>query len=450
MRPIDQTHNPALQSWVDSANDPDSDFPIQNLPFCRFQPGSGPSRVGVGIGDRILDLAAVAEQGLFADSLNNVLRQPSLAGVMSLDVAARGSLRSRISQLLSADCDELSGAGAENGLVPQADVQLLMPVEVGDYTDFYASIFHATNVGSMFRPDNPLLPNYKYVPIGYHGRASSLVPSGTDVRRPVGQLSPAGEGEPPTRQPCKLLDYELEVGVYVGPGNELGSTIPINSAEDHMFGLSLVNDWSARDMQRWEYQPLGPFLAKSFATSVAPWVVTLEALAPFRCAAFERPAGDPEPLDYLAHEPNQTQGGFDLRLTVSLLTDQMREQGLPPHPISRGTFRDMYWTLAQMVTHHSSNGCNMQTGDLLASGTVSNRQRDSRGCLLELTWDGELDQPVPGTQRTPIRLPAGEERKFLADGDEVILQGYCENDNYRRIGLGECRGRILPACHVSV
>ncbi len=447
MRPIDHTHDPELQSWVESANQPGTDFPIQNLPFCRFQLAGSATRVGVGIGDQILDLGACAAHGLFPQPLRQTLQQPTLAGVMELDVAERIALRHRISQLLSVQCDELTVAGgpANAALVSQAEAQLLLPVVVRDYTDFYASIFHATNVGSMFRPDNPLLPNYKYVPIGYHGRASSLVPSGTPVRRPTGQLSPASEGEAPVRKPCQLLDYELEVGVYAGPGNELGSPIPIDHAEDHMFGLSLVNDWSARDIQRWEYQPLGPFLAKSFATTVCPWIITLEALAPFRCPAFQRPSGDPEPLDYLSLESNQTAGGFDLRLTVALSTGQMRSQGMPPHQLSRGTFRDMYWTLAQMLTHHSSNGCNLQTGDLLASGTVSNRERESRGCLLELTWDGELDHPVPGTQRTPIRLPTGEERKFLADGDEVIISGYCEKANFHRIGLGQCRGAILPA-----
>ncbi len=447
MRPVDKTHDPQLQSWVESANAPDTDFPIQNLPFCRFGESESETRIGVGIGDRILDLRETVRAGVFESTLAAALQQPTLREVMALGVADRIGLRRNISRLLSTGEDQLRDltGGTRSLIVEQSAASMWVPVEVRDYTDFYASIFHATNVGSMFRPDNPLLPNYKYVPIGYHGRASSLVVSGTHIRRPIGQLSPDGDGGAPTREPCKLLDYELEVGCYVGPGNDLGTTIPIDRAEDHMFGLTLVNDWSARDMQRWEYQPLGPFLAKSFATTVSPWVVTLEALAPFRCAAFERPRGDPSPLDYLSLESNETGGGFDLRLAVSLRSEQMRERGLAPHEISRGTFRDMYWTLAQMLTHHGSNGCNMRPGDLLASGTVSNRARTSRGCLLELTWDGELDDPVPGTQRTPIELPTGEKRKFLADGDEVIFHGYCEATGRRRIGMGECRGTILGA-----
>lgn len=448
MRPIDQTHDPELRSWVSAANQPDTDFPIQNLPWARFRTATAPApRLGVGIGDSILDLRTCVQSGLFTAPFDRILSQDSLQGVMELPVAERIALRHRISSLLQEGSTEISSSGGAGHLVlvPQNSVTWMLPLEIRDYTDFYASIFHATNVGSMFRPDNPLLPNYKYVPIGYHGRASSLVPGGTLIQRPQGQLSPAAEGSPPTREACKLLDYELEIGAYVGTGNPPGSPIPLADAEDHLFGLSLVNDWSARDIQKWEYQPLGPFLAKSFATSVAPWVVTLEALAPFRCPAFQRPPGDPAPLDYLSLPGNEESGGFDLRLTVSLLTEQMRAGNLPPHPLSQGTFRDMYWTLAQMLAHHSSNGCNMQTGDLLASGTVSNRQRGSRGCLLELTWDGDPDHPLPGTQRTPVVLPTGEERKFLADGDEVVLSGYCVREGYRRIGFGECRGRISPA-----
>jgi fumarylacetoacetase len=399
----------------------------------------------VGIGDQVLDLKQCAEAGLFDPVLAPVLRQRTLCGVMELDVDRRIQLRHRISELLESGNHEILEGPGRSVLIDRAQVELRLPVEVRDYTDFYASVFHATNVGSMFRPDNPLLPNYKHVPIGYHGRASSLIPSGQAFRRPVGQLGPATDDGRPTREPCKLLDYELEVGFYVGPGNALGTTIPVERAEDHIFGLSLVNDWSARDIQRWEYQPLGPFLAKSFATTVSPWVVTLEALAPFRCPVYERPPGDPLPLDYLMHPSNQQHGGFDLHLTVSLSSAMMRGKGIGPLELSRGTFRDMYWTLAQMLTHHSSNGCNMQTGDLLASGTVSNQERSSRGCLLELTWDGDARHPLPGTQRTPIELPTGEQRKFLADGDEVLLQAYCQNDSRRRIGFGECRGIVLPA-----
>lgn len=320
---------------------------------------------------------------------------------------------------------------------------------LGDYTDFYASVFHATNVGSMFRPDNPLLPNYKWIPVGYHGRASSVVPSGTPIRRPMGQLAPVEEGGSPTYAPCKLLDYELELGVVVGRGNELGQTIPIGEAEDHILGVCLLNDWSARDMQKWEYQPLGPFLAKSFASSVSPYIVTMEALAPFRCPALARADGDPKPLPHLFDEGNQSQGGIDITLEVLIASKEMRDKGMEPVRLSKGSFKDMYWTIAQMLTHHASNGCNMQPGDLLGSGTISGPRRESRGCLLELTWDGDpFAEPAvvkPGSERTPIELPTGEKRTFLADGDEVILKGYCEREGYRRIGLGECRGIIEPA-----
>ncbi len=327
----------------------------------------------------------------------------------------------------------------------------LRPFVVSDYTDFYASVHHATNVGSMFRPDNPLLPNYKWIPIGYHGRASSLVMSGTDVRRPKGQLLPGAtiDDGPPAVGPCKLLDYEMEVGFFVGSGNELGEAMTLDEAEENLFGVCLVNDWSARDMQKWEYQPLGPFLAKSFATTLSPYVVTMEALAPFRTKAFERDAADPQPLSYLDSERNRKQGGIDLQLEVWLSSAKMREQGMEPIKLSRGNFKNLYWTPAQMLAHHASNGCNMQVGDLFASGTVSGPTRDSRGSLLELTWDGDpFAEPavvVPGSQRTPIVLPTGEERKFLADGDEVIMKGSCERAGYRRIGFGECRGVVVAA-----
>lgn len=441
MRPIDHTHSRDLESWVESANAADTDFPIQNLPFCRFATSDDNPRLGVGIGDQILDLSAIA--GFFAEDLQNAVSSSTLACIMQLPVDRRIAIRHRVSELLGKECQELQNN--DSALVPQAEVEFLLPATVRDYTDFYASVFHATNVGSMFRPNNPLLPNYKHIPIGYHGRASSLVISGTDVRRPHGQLSPAEEGGAPERQPCKLLDYEMELGFFVGPGNPLGDTIPIDQAEDRIFGMCLVNDWSARDIQKWEYQPLGPFLAKSFATSISPWVVTLEALAPFRCATFQRPEGDPQPQSYLSLESNEQQGGVDVQLQVSLTTAKMREENHEPHVLSRGNFRDMYWTMAQMLTHHSSNGCNLQPGDLMASGTVSNRDKGSRGCLLELTWDGDLENPVPGTQRTAIQLASGEERKFLADGDEVIMTGFCQRDNYRRIGFGQCRGTVLPA-----
>ncbi|HUX35304.1 MAG TPA: fumarylacetoacetase, partial [Gemmatimonadaceae bacterium] len=323
-------------------------------------------------------------------------------------------------------------AHAADLLVPMADAELFVPARVGDYTDFYASIYHATNVGSMFRPDNPLLPNYKYIPIGYHGRTSSLVPSGREIRRPWGQTRPDADA-PPVFGPSRRMDYELEVGMFVGAGNALGVPVPVAEAERHVFGLCLVNDWSARDIQPWEYQPLGPFLAKNFATTVSPWVVTLEALAPFRAPAFARPPGDPAPLPYLAAPPEQA--GFDITLEVWLTTPAMRAAGAEAFRVSRGRFTDMYWTVAQLVAHHTSNGCNLQPGDLLASGTVSGPTRESRGCLLEQSWKGT----------EPLTLPNGETRTFLEDGDEVVLRGYCERAGYARIGFGECRGRIAPA-----
>ncbi len=442
MRAIDHTHSRDLQSWVTSANNSDTDFPIQNLPFCRFHTSDNDGlRLGVGIGDQILDLQAVKNH--FDEPLQSAVASSTLVDVMSLSVEQRLALRHRISELLSEGCQQIQGQA--DALVAQDDATFVLPCQVRDYTDFYSSVFHATNVGSMFRPNNPLLPNYKHIPIGYHGRASSLVISGTEIKRPSGQLAPAEEGGVPQRQPCKLLDYELEVGFFVGPGNELGDAIAIEQAEDHIFGLCLVNDWSARDIQKWEYQPLGPFLAKSFATTLSPWVVTMEALAPFRCPVFQRPSDDPKPQPYLHLDANEQHGGIDVRLEVSLTTQKMRQENLEPHVLSRGNFRDMYWTLAQMVTHHSSNGCNLQAGDVMASGTVSNREKTSRGCLLELTWDGDLDNAVPGSQRTAIPLASGEERKFLADGDEVILAGYCEHPDFRRIGFGQCRGTVLPA-----
>jgi fumarylacetoacetase len=318
--------------------------------------------------------------------------------------------------------------------VPMAEAVMLVPSEIGDYTDFYASIFHATNVGTMMRPDNPLLPNYKYVPIGYHGRASSIVASGTPVRRPHGQAKPDSAMEPMVG-PSRRLDYELEVGFFVGPGNPLGAAIPIAEVEQHLFGACLVNDWSARDIQAWEYQPLGPFLAKSFATTVSPWVVTLEALEPFRVPALIRPDGDPEPLPYLDDARQRERGGLDLRLEVSLSSERMRSARIAPFVVSRNSLRHLYWTPGQLLTHHASNGCNLRPGDLLASGTVSGPTRESRGCLLELAWRGEQ----------PITLPTGETRSFLEDGDEVIFRGWCEREGWTRIGFGECRGVVLPA-----
>ena len=357
----------------------------------------------------------------------------SLNSLMSLGTIPRRALRRRLHAILRSDAAASDRQAVSRHLLAQADVEMLLPAAVGDYTDFYASIFHATNVGRLFRPDNPLLPNYKHIPIGYHGRASSLIASGTPVSRPAGQTRD-GDSDPKFG-PTKALDYELELGVFVGPGNKLGEAISIAEAEDHLFGICLVNDWSARDIQAWEYQPLGPFLGKSFATSLSPWVVTVEALVPFRTSAFQREQTDPSPLPYLSDSFDQQHGGLDLWLEVALTSAKMREVCLAPIVLGRSNFRDMYWTLAQMLTHHASNGCNLRPGDLLASGTVSGADESARGCLLELTSRG----------KNPVTLPTGEQRKFLEDGDRVILRGSCEREGSRRIGLGTCQATIVPA-----
>lgn len=388
----------ALVSWVESAQG--SDFPLESLPYCRFAYGRE-SRLGVGIGDFILDLHELAERG---HASFPGLRQPTLNALAGS--GRGGELRVHLTDFLSAGQPERSEL-----LIPRQEAELLLPFEVGDYTDFYASIHHATRVGSMFRPDNPLLPNYQHIPIGYHGRASTVVVSGTPVRRPHGQLKP-DDADTPVFGPCKLLDYELEMGFYVGPGNALGSSIPISEAGRHIFGFSLLNDWSARDIQKWEYQPLGPFLAKSFATSVSPWVVPWEALQPYRCAAEPRP----EPLPYLREDDP---AAFDIKLEVWLNGELLSETN----------FRHMFWTVTQMLAHHASNGCEMRPGDLLASGTVSGPSVESSGCLLELGWQG-AGQP--------------RSRPFLKDGDEVTLRGYCVREGLPRLSFGECTGRVSP------
>jgi len=458
MKPVlDETHDPKTLSWVESANISGADFPIQNLPygvFRRRDPG-GVAQIGVAIGDRILDLAgiqndAVLKEALLKDVLlkedgahladacaSNSLNPASLNSLMSLGAGPRRALRRRLHALLRQDASASDRQAASRHLTAQSEVEMLLPAVIGDYTDFYASIFHATNVGKLFRPDNPLLPNYKHIPIGYHGRASSLIAAGTPIRRPSGQTraADAGPNEAPKFGPTKSLDYELEVAFFVSAGNQLGETIPIREADEYIFGICLLNDWSARDIQAWEYQPLGPFLAKSFATSLSPWVVTMEALAPFRVPAFARPEGDPAPLPYLLDANDQEHGGLDAWLEVSLLSPRMREAKVAPAVLGRSNFRDMYWTMAQMLTHHTSNGCNLRSGDLLASGTVSGSEKSARGCLLELTSRG----------KDPVTLPTGEQRTFLEDGDEVILSGFCEREGFDRIGLGSCRGIILPA-----
>jgi len=438
---LDPTNDPELRSWIASANDASTDFPIQNLPFGVFRRAgaSDASQVGVAIGDQIVDVSACASLGLLSPDATRIAercREPHLNGLMELGGGAARQLRRELSRLLQAS-PPTSGRDRDamaRALVPMAEAELSLPARIGDYTDFYASIDHATNVGSMFRPDNPLLPNYKWIPIGYHGRSSSIVISGTNIARPVGQARDGTEGAP-SFGPTKRLDYELEVGALIADGNSLGSSIALDDAEQHVFGLCLVNDWSARDIQSWEYQPLGPFLAKNFATSLSPWVVTLDALEPFRARAYPRPVEDPAPLPYLFSLTNTNAGGFDITLEVFLTSARMRDQGVEPLRVSAGNFVDMYWTIAQLVAHHTSNGCNLRAGDLIASGTVSGPTKESRGCLLERTWRGT----------EPLALPTGETRKFLEDGDEVTLRGFCERSGHPRIGFGECTGRVVPA-----
>jgi len=437
---LDETHDPTLTSWVEGASAPDTNFPLTNLPFGVFRHDfEERPRVGIAIGDRVLDCLAAAQAGLFGGldpAVRNALASWTLNPLMALGRDDARAVRLVVHRLLRADTTEGNHAQRIAGdiLASVESIGMLVPAEIGDYTDFYASVFHATNVGSMFRPDHPLLPNYKWMPIGYHGRASSIVASGTPVRRPHGQTvsNPAG---PPAVTASTRMDYELEIGAYIARGNRMGEALPLSQAEDHLFGLCLLNDWSARDLQQWEYQPLGPFLAKNFAITVSPWVVTLDALEPFRTPAFARPIGDPAPLPYLDHAEDRARGGFGISLEVWLRTAAMREAGRPAERLSRGSFGSMYWTLAQMLTHHASNGCNLRPGDLIASGTVSGPERDARGCLLELAWRGE----------EPVTLSTGETRAFLHDGDEVMLRGLCVRDGFRRIGFGECRGELLAA-----
>jgi len=433
---IDATHDPALGSWVGSANAPAGDFPIQNLPFCAFRRARSAEgfRGGVAIGDQVLDLGALHGLGLFDGPAARSLAacaEPALNTFMGLGAQARGALRAALSAALRTD-----SALAERlrpRLIPQHAVEYRVAADVGDYTDFYASIHHATAVGRLLRPENPLLPNYKWLPLAYHGRASSIRVSGYDVARPVGQVLPPGAVRPELAA-TRRLDYELEVGVFVGCGNELGRSVPLAHAEAHVFGLCLLNDWSARDIQAWEYQPLGPFLAKNFATTVSPWVVTLEALAPFR-APWSRPAGEPPPLAYLDDGALRAAGAIDIQLEAWLDSARMRAANLGPQRLSHARFRDSWWTVAQMLAHHTVNGCNLNPGDLFGSGTQSGPQPTEGGSLLELSGGG----------RQPITLAGGETRTFLEDGDRVTLRGWCERPGYARIGFGEAVGTVLPA-----
>ena len=434
MSTVDHTHAPDLRSWVGTAND-HSDFPIQNLPIGIFSESEGKPRAGVAIGDRIVDLAAVLASGLLQGDARRFAEAStggSLNAALALGAGPRRSLRLRLSELLR------EGAAEEKLMRPclhdAASCALHMPAAVGDYTDFYVGINHATNIGKMFRPDSPLLPNYKYVPIGYHGRASSLRPSGTPVRRPKGQTK-APDAAVPTFGPSRRLDFEVEIGIWVGPGNALGDPIPIDQAAGHIAGYCLLNDWSARDVQAWEYQPLGPFLAKNFGSTISPWIITPEALAPFRVAQPARPLGDPAPLPYLNDAIDQREGAFAIELEVFIRTARMKAGALPPLRISLSDTRHMYWTAAQLIAHHTCGGCNLNPGDLIGTGTISAPDSAGVGSIIEATLGG----------KKPIHLPNGEERSFVEDGDEIIFTARCSREQFSSIGFGECRAEILPA-----
>ena len=431
---INQTHDAELTSWVESANHGDSHFAIQNLPYGVFRAkGSDAAfRIGVAIGDSIIDMPSLCESGLVdaggCGDLVDALSCPRLNELAESEPSRLSALRALLSRLLQTGASEQDQVST--CLVEQSGVEFRVPFDIADYTDFYTSVHHATAIGSIFRPDNPLLPNYKWIPIGYHGRASSIEVSGQVFRRPWGQLK-APDAAEPVLGPCKRLDYELEMAIYIGRGNALGQPISIEEAEDHVFGLSLLNDWSARDIQGWEYQPLGPFLAKNFASTVSPWVITAEALAPFR-SEFTRPQSDPQPLPYLSSASNSSHGSMDIQLEVLLETPRQRAAGEPATRLSGSNFRDSYWTVAQMVTHHTVNGCNLQAGDLLGSGTQSGPTPEEGGSLMELSKAG----------KSPIELPGGESRTFLEDGDGIYLRGWCERDGFRRIGFGEVYSEV--------
>ena len=436
MSTLNETHDPALQSWVTSAHVNGTDFPIQNLPFAAFRRRDSDEafRGGVAIGDQVIDLAALATQDLFsglAQAACEAGAQGKLNALMALGPTAWSALRLALSRALRIGATQQ--AALTTCLVPQTEIQYTVPAHIGDYTDFYTSVHHATNIGKLFRPDNPLLPNYKWVPIGYHGRASSIRVSGQAFKRPNGQTMAPG-ATVPMLGPCKRLDIELELGIFIGTGNTLGDAIAMTDAEAHVFGVCLLNDWSARDIQAWEYQPLGPFLSKSFATTISPWVVTLEALAPYR-AGFTRPHGDPQPLPYLDSAANREQGAFDLELEVLLQTNKMRADGQSAQKLVQTNYRHAYWTIAQMVAHHTVNGCNLQPGDLFGSGTLSGPTLDQAGALIEMTQGGKL----------PVTLANGETRTFLEDGDTIIIKGRCEKSGFAKIGFGECVGTLLPA-----
>jgi fumarylacetoacetase len=431
---IDETHDPQRRSWVEAAN-AGSEFPIQNLPLGVFSPAGGEPRGGVAIGDRILDLSTAAASGLLSGEAALAAQAasgPQLNALLALGAGPRRALRRRLSEVLSVGAAERPTV--EAWLHPAADCSLHLPCVIGDYTDFFAGIHHATNAGRLFRPDNPLLPNYKHVPVAYHSRASSIRISGEPVRRPSGQRKPP-EAEAPIFSASRRLDMELELGIWIGQGNELGEPIPIAEASHQIAGLSLLNDWSARDLQAWEYVPLGPFLAKNFLTTISPWIVTAEALAPFRIAQPPRPEGDPAPLPYLTDEADQATGAYALELDVLFSTEKMRQAGLPPHRLSTSAAQHLYWTAAQMVAHHTVGGCNLRPGDLLGTGTISGPDETSMGSLLELSLGG----------KKPFSLPSGETRSFLEDGDELAIVGRAKAEGWVTLGFGPCVGRIMPA-----
>jgi len=435
MSMLNESHDPTLTSWVAQANEPGSDFPIQNLPFAVFRrKGCDEAfRVGVAIGDQIVDLGAAAGSGVFSGEAAFAAAacgDASLNRLMAMGPAIWSALRLALSRALRTGAPEATILSDK--LVSQAEAEYTVPARIGDYTDFYTSVHHATNIGKLFRPDSPLMPNYKWVPIGYHGRASSIGVSGHAFSRPIGQTFPPGATQPKFG-PSKRLDYELELGIFIGTGNESGTQVPITEAESHVFGLCLLNDWSARDIQAWEYQPLGPFLSKNFATTISPWVVTLEALAPYR-VPFTRPESDPQPLPYLDSAQQREVGAIDVQLEVCLETEAMRAAGRPGARLSLTSYRHAYWTIAQMVAHHTVNGCNLQPGDLFGTGTLSGPSLDQAGALIELTAGG----------KQPLSLPDGEQRTFLEDGDLIIMRGWCETAGAARIGFGECRGMVLP------
>ncbi|QXZ09606.1 fumarylacetoacetase [Comamonas sp. Y33R10-2] len=432
---LNETHDAGLQSWVTSANTGKSDFPIQNLPFAVFRRKASTEafRGGVAIGDQVLDMAAVRDAKALSSDVQPQIEaaaQSQLNTLMGMTHAQWSALRLALSRALrSGSAQE---AALKACLVPQADVEYAVPAQIGDYTDFYTSIYHATNVGKLFRPTNPLMENYQWVPIGYHGRASSIRISGVDFKRPNGQIKAPDAN--PVLKPCNRLDYELEMGIYAGTANPWGDAISMDNAENHIFGLCLLNDWSARDMQAWEYQPLGPFLAKNFATSISPWIVTLEALAPYR-TAFTRPEQDPQPLPYLSSEANSQQGALDVQLTVAIQTEKMRAEGKAAEQITQTSYRHAYWTMAQLIAHHTVNGCDLQPGDLMGTGTLSGPSMAEAGALLEITEGG----------KNPLKLSNGENRTFLLDGDAVVFTGWCEKPGAARIGFGEVRATVLPA-----